>query len=238
VHLQADLFYERNSGLVQDWGSASNNGSAVGGAVHLLHGVDTRARIGIAGSIWNNDVWLPVGSGKTDATYGLAALEGQFFGTDWTLTAQGGMFSTIDCSAAGGAPCELTLDSGTFVRAGARYFLYDNTSINLETPQMWGKLNNDGVFDGKSINTNVSQWAFEMEHKFDDTPYAGSIALEQEHTEIFGISGEDTSTVKLNLRYYFNQPTLKANDRNGAQLDTPTFGNVPETTAVVAEGTS
>jgi len=235
VHLQADLFYERNSGVVQDWGSASSNGSAVGGAVHLLHGVDSRARIGIAGQVWNNDVWLPAGTGKTDATYGLAALEGQFFGTDWTLSAQGGMFTSFDCSSAGGEGCPGPLDSGTFVRVKARYFLYDNTSISLENTQMWGKLNDEGFFGGKNVTNDYTQWVFEMEHKFDETPYAGAIGLEQEGNDILGVIGSDVTTFRFSFRYYLNESTLKSNDRTGPQLDLPTFGNAPETTGVLSE---
>jgi len=232
VHLQADVFYERTTGAVHDWGSASNDGSAVGGALHLLHPVDNRARVGIAASVWNNDIWLPAGSGKTDTTYGLAAVEGQFFGGDWTLTGQGGLFSNLNCSSAGGDGCPGALDSGTFVRAKARFFLYDNTSASLETTQMWGKLNDEGFFSGKSVTSSYSQWAFEVEHKFDDTPYAGAIGLEQESNDVLGILRTDISTVRLSLRFYFNEPTLRANDKTGPELDLPNFGNAPEITAV------
>lgn len=235
VHLQADLFFDRTQDAVVDgWSSVGNKADAVGGAIHLLHPVDTRARVGIAGSIWNNDIFIPAGTNKTDTTYGLGAIEGQFFGTDWTLTGQAGLFSSFNCSSAGGEGCPAALESGTFASVKARYFLYENTAVSLANTQMWGKLSgDDGFFGGKSINANHSQWVFEIEHKFDDTPYAGAVGLEQESIDAI-VLGANTSTVRISLRYYLDQPTLRSNDKSGAELDTPLFGNAPEAISTIS----
>lgn len=222
VHLQADVFYEHTSGLVLDNPSIFDgaDSSLVGGAIHLLHPVDNRARVGIVGSIWNVDV-LPIENFKFDKTYGLAALEGQFFGTDWTLTAQGGFISSFDNSANGGEG-DVFVDSGTYLRGEAKYFLYDNTAVSLETTQLWGKIGSGGPFQEKSLTS--SRWVFEIEHKFDDSPFAGIVSFDQEHdtTDLFG--GADVTTASVGVKFYLDQPTLKSNDRTGAELDTPNFG--------------
>jgi hypothetical protein len=226
VHFQADLFYQRMTGMVLDNPEAfsDTDSSLVGGSVHLLHGVDTRARIGLAGSIWNVDV-LPVLGNKFDSTYGLAALEGQFFGTDWTVTGQAGFVSSFENSSDGGEG-DVYLDSGTFARAKVRYFLYDNTALSLDVTELWGKTaGGDTVFSDKSISS--SQWVLEIEHKFENSPFSGVISFGNEHVDSTLFGGADNTTVNLGVKFYLDQPTLKSNDRSGAELDTPTFGIVP-----------
>lgn len=236
VHLQADLFYQRADSLVLDDPSIfiDTNSSMIGGALHLLHPLENRARVGFAGSIWNTDV-LPFEVKKTDRTYGLAAFEGQFFGTDWTVTGQAGFVSSFDDGDLGGEGGS-AIDSGTFARGKVRYFLYDNTALSIETTQLWGKLtSNSSAFEGKSLTS--TQWNFDLEHKFDDSPLSGVIGFEQQHEDsiVFG-GGSDVTTVTLGVKFYLDQPTLKSNDRSGAELDTPTFGNVTPATSAVAVG--
>ncbi|MEQ1756590.1 MAG: hypothetical protein ABL973_20915 [Micropepsaceae bacterium] len=232
VNLQVDLFAERTDNLVRDWGT-NEHSTTYGGAVHLLHPFENRARLGIAGSIWNNDIYVDDGNGQTDKTYGLALVEGQFFGTDWTLTGQGGFFGSIGCSDW----CGGSLDSGSFIRGKIRYFLHDNTSLSVETVQMWGTLDSDdaSIFDGKSAK--YSKWKLEAEHRFEGSEFSGLLGLSHEtsETEVTVPETADTDTVWLGIKFYYNETSLRENDKTGAELDTPTFGDLPETDAVLAE---
>jgi hypothetical protein len=242
AHLQVDLFAERTNDLVSPSVSSQQSASQVGGAVHLLHPLGDRARLGVAGSIWSNDVFVTAVTGpdpddvsieRTDATYGLAALEGQFFGTDWTVMGQAGIFSAIDCSDVASSGCFGTIDDGSYVRGKVRYFITDNTVLSLETMQMWGDVNNDGVLGGKSITTQQSMWALEAEHRFENSPFSGLITVSHERNEADWLltSSVDTSTVQVGFKFYLDEPSLKSNDRTGAELDTPTFGGALETSS-------
>ncbi len=231
IHLQADLFAQDTDNIIKD--ATHESASAYGAAIHLLHPFENRARLGVAGSIWSNE-HLIGGDISDRATYGLAAVEGQFFGTDWTLTGQAGLFSQMQCDNI----CGGTLEDGTYIRGKVRYFLHDNTSLSLATTQMWGSLNDDdGFFGGKSVTSNFSQWMLEGEHRFADSSFSGTFAVSHERTEVdlFETSA-DTNTVWLGLRFYYDQPTLRSHDRSGAELDTPTFGNSVESVASLFYG--
>lgn len=240
VHLQVDIFAERTDDLVSPAISSQQSSSEIGGAVHLLHPLGDRARLGVAGSIWSNDIFITTLTGpievaavRTDATYGLAALEGQFFGTDWTVMGQAGIFSALDCSGVSDFGCGGSIEDGSYVRGKVSYFITDNTVLSLETMQMWGDLNNDGILNGKSVTTQQSIWALEAEHRFENSPFSGLITLNHERNEIdtsFS-SSIDTTTVQVGFKFYLDEPSLKTHDRTGAALDTPTFGGALETSS-------
>jgi hypothetical protein len=132
VHLQADLFAQQTDDLFEGGEASSETDSTrFGGALHLLHPLENRARLGIAGSIWNTDVgvgdFTTALLGGGDATYGLLALEGQFFEGNWTLSGQAGVFTTLSCNGLA-VGCAGVIEDGTFVRGKIRYFLNDNTA--------------------------------------------------------------------------------------------------------------
>jgi hypothetical protein len=163
---------------------------------------------------------------------GLAAIEGQFFGSDWTLTGQAGVLATIECSDS----CGGSLKDGTFVRGKIKYFLHDNTALSLEALQLWGGLDDDdaSVFNGKS--TSHTKWKFEAEHRFESSQFAGTLGLSHETNEAnVGLPiSADIDTVWLGVKFYYNQPSLKAHDRSGAELDTPDFGDLPESEGILS----
>jgi hypothetical protein len=236
IHLQADLFAQHTDDVL-DGGEISSDGdmSRFGGALHLLHPFENRGRLGLAGSIWNTDVAVLDGGeaflGQGDAVYGLVALEGQFYEGNWTVSGQVGVFSQFSCSG-NAADCVGTIEDGTYLRGKLRYFLNDNTQLSLEAQRMWGS-NDDTVFGGKSIRTESTAFTLEAEHKFHDSPFSGFLALahQSDDTQSIGINTADTQTVTLGVRFYLDQPTLKANDRSGAALDTPTFGTAMDAAA-------
>jgi hypothetical protein len=198
VHLQVDLFAEHSDDVTRNWGDEDDT-TTFGAAAHLLHPFESRARLGVAGSVWSSDVFVPADTGQKDADYGLLAVEGQFFGTDWTATGQAGIFSKFSCDD-GGEGCPLVVDDGSFVRGKIRYFLNDNTSLSVEAMQMWGSLD-DTYFGGKSLTTASSTWRLEGEHKLSDSPFAGSIALTHEHTsaDVYLSGNADTTSVLFSV---------------------------------------
>jgi hypothetical protein len=237
VHLQADLFAQHTDDVVESAGGFSTftDSTRFGGALHLLHPFENRARLGIAGSVWSSDVGVQVLSGsflgEGDATFGLVALEGQFFGDNWTLSGQAGVFTTFSCDGLA-LGCTGAIEDGTFVRGKIRYFLNDNTALNLEALQMWGGVNDD-VFSGKTVRADTSIVTLDAEHRFRDSPFSAFLTLSHQSDELDSIISTtiDTQTVLIGVKFYLDQASLKTNDRTGAALDTPTFGNALEGSA-------
>jgi hypothetical protein len=235
VHLQADLFAEQGNDIMDDWGD-TDEATTIGGAVHLLHPFADRARFGLAGSIWGNEVFVPADSGQVDNTLGLVAVEGQFFGTDWTLMGQAGVFTSFDCSG-GGEGCPFALEDGTFLRGEIKYFLTDNTALRLEAVQMWGGVD-DSFFSGKSARVNSTEWNLGAEHRFEGSPFSAFVGLSHQTVEansLFTTSAETTSA-SIGIKFYLDQASLKSNNRSGAELNTPTFGYAPEQAGPLAYG--
>lgn len=219
IHLQVDLFAEEQSDVISDWaGPGSSDASLLGGAVHLLHPFENRARFGLAGSIWSTDVFGPFGSGRSDATFGLVAVEGQFFGTDWTVMGQAGTFTSFDCGS-GGEGCDSALEDGQFIRGDVRYFLRDNTVLSVEALRMWGGREDD-VFGAKAMD--YSRWVLEAEHRFESSQFSIFGNVSQESFDTVNATG-----VMVGVKFYIDEASLRSNDRSGAELDTPTFGIAP-----------
>lgn len=236
VHLQVDLFAQQTDDIFEGGeASSETDASRFGGALHLLHPLENRARLGVAASVWNTDVGVVTDTatflGGGDATYGLFAVEGQFFVDNWTLSGQAGLFTTFSCNGQNFG-CAGVIEDGTYLRGKIRYFLNDNTQLSLEALQMWGGVDDD-LFGGKSVRANSSHWTLEAEHKFSDSPFSGFVALSHQNDEInsFLVSTTDTQTVSVGVKFYLDQATLKSNDRSGAAMDTPQFGNAIERSA-------
>ena len=230
VHLQADLFVEKSDGIIDNWGPQLDADSdLIGGAIHLLHPFENRARFGLAGSVWNSDAFVPAGNGLTDVTYGLVAVEGQFFGTDWSFMAQAGAFTKFDCSGA----CPGALEDGVFLRGKVRYFLHDNTVLTLESVRMWGGRVDD-VFGLKNLDS--TQWIVEAEHRFKDSEFSVFANLSQQNVDssTFVFGGVDATGGMIGVKFYYDQASLRSNDRDGAELDTPTFGAAPPVAGAIS----
>ena len=233
VHLQADLFFDQVNDIADAWGSTDET-TTFGGALHLLHPFENRARFGLAGSIWSNEVLAPIGNGQVDNTYGLIAVEGQFFGTDWTLMGQAGVFNEFGC---GSGSCPATLEDGTFLRGGVKYFLADNTVLSLEAVQMWGGVD-DSVFSGKTVRAQSTEWLLGAEHRFEGSPFSGFVTFSHQtvDADVIFPSNSETTAASIGVKFYLDQATLKTNDRSGAELNTPRFGLAPEVSGPVAYG--
>jgi hypothetical protein len=217
--VQVDLFAQQRDDVIKF--VSDNDATLFGGTAHLIYVFENRARFGLAGSVWEDDVFSVTSGGDQDATYGLAALEGQFFGTDWTGIGQAGVFTNFDCGSSSSS-C-LVLENGTFIRGKLRYFLTDNTALTAEMHRMWGNFD-DSLFGGKSITVEQEQWGLEAEHRFAGSQFAAFATLSHESSEALLFSLEST-TASIGVKFYWNQASLRSNDRSGAEFDTPTFGH-------------
>ncbi|MFN9544490.1 MAG: hypothetical protein ACK59B_15150, partial [Alphaproteobacteria bacterium] len=84
-------------------------------------------------------------------------------------------------------------------------------------------------------STTHTLWRMEAEHRYANTPLSGLVAFSHERNETeFNNITLDTNTVWLGVRFYLDQTTLKANDRAGAEFETPTFGNSLESAGVTS----
>ncbi|MBI1211420.1 MAG: hypothetical protein GC190_08155 [Alphaproteobacteria bacterium] len=227
VHLQIDLFAQQTDNVINNW--SSSDATVYGGSMHLLHPIGESARVGVAGSVWSNDVFdLPPLSGQLEVTYGLVALEGQYFTTNWTFSGQVGYFDDFSCGN-----CFVALTSGEYVRGKARYYFDDNTALTAEAMEMWGSYD-DLMFTNKSLHSTTL--GLEFERKFDASKFSGFLGVNYQRDAIdkYGsTSSVQTTSVSLGFKYYFDQPSVRSNDETGAELDTPTFGNAPALSGIM-----
>jgi hypothetical protein len=221
IHLQIDLFAQQTDNLLDNW--QSTDSTAFGGAMHWVHPYSDHLRVGLAGSIWYNDVFdITNAAGQVGVTHGLAALEGQYSGRDWSLVGQAGYFGDLSCGT-----CFLALTSGEYVRGKGHYYFSENTALTAEAMEMWGSFD-DLFFTNKSLHSTTL--GLQAEHKFDGSPYSGFLGVTYERDAIdkYGsTSSVQTTAVTLGFKYYLDQPSVQANERTGAEFDTPTFGNAP-----------
>jgi hypothetical protein len=219
VHLQIDLFAQQTNNLVDHWGN--NDATVFGASMHWLHPIGDTWRVGAAGSIWSNDVFDVSGPGsQTSVTYGLAALEAQYFAHNWSLEGQAGYFADMSCGS-----CMLEISDGEFVRGKTRYYFSENTALTAHAMQMWGSTD-DSIFASKSLHSTTV--GLQAEHKFDGSPYSASLGVSYERDAIDkhgSTSSIATTSLTLGFTYYLDQPSVESNERTGASLDTPTFGS-------------
>jgi hypothetical protein len=79
-------------------------------------------------------------------------------------------------------------------------------------------------------------WRVEAEHRLTNSPLSGIIAFSHERNETdFNDVSVDTNTLWLGMRFYLDQPTLRANDRSGVEFETPTFGNSLEAAGATSQ---
>ena len=220
VQVQGDLFAEQidsqfNGG---ENGLESHTDSTLfGGTAHVIHPME-HARVGVAGSIYNVDVFSPFRGKSSDykgVNYGLVAVEGQYFTEHWTLFGQGGWFGDLTgCHGAEGC-----VHNGVFVRANATYFFSPNMTVNVDGNLFWGDDEARGTMSGGTAR-------IEGEYKFADSPFSGFVGLtyEQETVDVFSDSAsQDTTTIDFGVRMYLDQMTLFDFSPKGPSMNTPTF---------------
>ena len=194
------------------------NGNMQGGAIHGLLGGHLAWRdpnsyaLGVLAaaiaqdSLYWNYNW---------AVHGLFGVEGQRYIGNFTLYGQAGLLHrfTYDNYDPWTVPQYLW-----FVRGVGRYFFTPNDKLQAEVGYASGKN------DFQDSTQTIWNWGALWEHKFAG-PFSGFL-------EYAGWRYNDTDTPTYTVtshnflvgaKVYFGQPTLLANDRNGATFDMPKF---------------
>jgi len=223
IVVQGDLFIDQMNSVLDNNAWPQTDSTLFGATAHLIHPMEN-SRIGVAASLFNVDVFSPAfASGDAGVDYALVALEWQFFTDQWTLLAQGGLFSDIDgCDALPGC-----MTDGFYLRAGATYFLSKNTDIAFDGNVFFA----DDEFFG---NVEGQTARLEVEHKFDSSSFSAFAGISYEHEQVdtfFATADENTVTVDLGFRAYIDQMTLFDFSQDGPSLNTPTFHR-----AIASEG--
>lgn len=108
---------------------------------------------------------------------------------------------------------------GNFLRVAVRYFLSDDTMFQAGYAR-----GNSDTFEDAGDPGHVKEWTLEGKTRImDKQPLYG---FAQYRYGRYQANGEDTGSEKLltvGVSYEFGSPSLKATDRRGATLDTPTL---------------
>jgi len=221
IHLQGDLFVEQMDNVFPSYVWGKSDSTLFGGTAHVIRPME-HGRIGVAGSIFNVDVFAS--KLAKGVNYGLVALEGQYFSEHWTFFAQGGWFGDMTgCDGLEGC-----VHNGVFLRGNARHFIDPNTAVSFDGQLFWG----DDEFFG---TTSGGSARLEGEHKFADSRFSGfvGVSYEEQTVDVLGGSAqEETVTIDLGIRMYIDQLTLFDFSQVGPSMNTPTFHN-----ALSTEGT-
>jgi hypothetical protein len=223
ITVQGDLFIDQMNSVLDSNFWPKTDSTLYGATAHLIHPMDS-GRLGVAGSLFNVDVFSPAfGSGQKGVDYALVALEGQLFTPNWTLMAQGGWFSDINgCTGVPGC-----MQDGYFLRGGATYFLSKNTDIAFDGSVYFADDEFTGTVEGETAR-------IEAEHKFDNSSFSAFVGVSYDREQVdtfFASSEEDRVTLDLGFRAYIDQMTLFDFSQDGPSLNTPTFHH-----GIAAEG--
>ena len=182
------------------------------GTVHLSYRNPSDYLLGVFGGAGRLDF---VDENLTDFWYG--GVEAQYYLDQATLYAQVGYIGSDDVDDNG-------LDDAWFVRGVGRYFLSDYSMAQAELAYFDGKQD----FDGKDMY-GVS-WGLRAEHQFMPVPVSLFVAYEGNYFDNHDDAGFSDNgkfvehSFLVGAKYAFGATGLKANDRYGATLDTPSFG--------------
>jgi hypothetical protein len=146
--------------------------------------------------------------------------EGQYYLNNLTLYGQVGGYARISQNTPSSSHYD-TPENGWFIRGVGRYFFTPNDKLQAEIGWF------DGRNDYQSTRQYVLNWGALWEHKFDMKPlsvyfeYAGFRLTDSNYpSDTYAWTNH---AFMFGAKLYLNQPTLLANDRNGATFDLPKF---------------
>ena len=163
-----------------------------------------------------------------DMTEGLIGAEGQYYWGNVTLYGQVGFMGTLDNNIAYGYA--MAPQDTWFVRGVGRYFFTPDDKLQGEVgfAQSGSVCLYSNCASYGSASPSYLTWGARYEHRFMGTPW--SVFLDYAGFRVDGSSaynGGATPVVSNNImggvKLSFGQPTLLAEDRQGATFDVPTF---------------
>ncbi len=225
LSIQSDVKYEYNSNALED---PDDNGVfgprySFQGAVHLSWRDPTRGLFGVFGGAGTTDFF----GFRSDVAF--VGGEAQLYLDNITLYAQGGYVDFDDRNF--GFPF-LSLSDGLFARGVFRWFMTDDSRIQIEgTYVNADHSDSDDFFD--SFGT-MEAFSFSVRYDFtlaglpviEDTPlyigYRGTFRENCVNISTTGSAGIDDHTIMIGTSFSFSGDRLTV-DRQGATLDTPDF---------------
>jgi hypothetical protein len=210
-HLQADFSGE---GTVHNRSADDTYQGSLGGGLHAGWRDPELGSLGVFGSMSQltiND------RGNADPRFyaWMAGGEYQLFLGPGTLFVQSGFLQRESPSQGGD---DGAIKDAGFVRMGGRYFWGDDLKLEVEGSYAKGKMDPD------LDNVVIWDWGAEIEYRLPGTPLAGFL----EYTGAHHFEDDDNdklleTRIGFGVRVYLGQPSLKANDRQGASFDLPRY---------------
>ena len=227
LSIQTDVKYEYNSNALESFASNDVAGPRFGylGATHLSYRDPSSFLLGVLGGAGRSN------SAGSDYDFGFVGGEAQVYLNDLTLYAQGGFVDFDNRNAL--SPVDL--DEGLFARGVLRWFLSNNSRLQLE-----GTYYN---FDFQSATGEFEAFAVGARYDFNVAlPVVGQMPLFVGYRGTFRDTCYDVQGAPLDIddhvfmvgtSYSFSGDMLTV-DRQGATLDTPNFnhGCVGSTAAI------
>jgi hypothetical protein len=144
-------------------------------------------------------------------------VDGHLYLGSTTLAGQAVYMKTFGGDPAGYA----VIDHGLTLLGEVRHFVHPNFKVSALAGWHWDEP--IAVSSPNALAISDTFFGATAEAKLGDTPFAmfGSVVR---HVVAAGVNGSDhpnTTTFKLGVAAHFNQPTLFAEDRNGASFNTP-----------------
>lgn len=227
LSIQSDVDVEYNDQAFDSGTNAAGLRYAFQGATHLSWRNPEQGLFGAFG-----------GAGGTHYAYSFNDLaynyrfmggEAQFYMDNITFYAQGGY---VDVAGTGPAFGQ-RLDDGIFARGVMRWFLEPDTRLQFEGTYAALDRNGGGGQGPGPRDLDVLSWAARYDTRFalpivgDSAVFLGYRGTLRENCFQFGGGSDLTDhTIMVGLNYQFGATSMLDNDRRGATLDTPDFGNM------------
>ena len=220
LSIQSDVKYEYNTLANDPIGTTTGPRYSYQGAVHLSWRDPASGLFGAFGGMGTSNFGT-AGIGPGGSTnYRFVGGEAQFYLDNMTFYGQGGYVEFVP-----GDVFTTGLDDGFFARGVFRWFLADNSRLQLE-----------GTYLNADLNISGSDYeAFTIGARYDFTlaglPLIGDTALYigyrgtfRDDCLDFGAFGVDDHTIMVGTSYSFSGDLITV-DRQGATLDTPDFNH-------------
>jgi hypothetical protein len=211
LHLEAEFSGE---GTVHNADQDDTYLGSFGGALHAgwrNPEVGSLGAFGGAGNLKINDF---DGKDRRTIAYAVGG-EGQLYFDPVTLYAQVGY---LDRETAKHGGDKNVLKNAPFFRLVGRFFPCDDVEFNLQAAFAHGKMDPD------EDNLFLGDWAAGVEARIPGIPLSGFL----QYTGAYYFQDDDSdklleSRIGFGLRFYFEERSLKANDRRGVSLDMPRY---------------
>ena len=212
LSMQADIEGEATTNGFASCCSSTDHRIAGDGGLHLSWRDPNKGLVGVFGGVFgSSEFWYSNIDPGGSVWQGFGGVEGQYYLGKATLYGQAGWTGVIGNTSYG--------INEWFLRAVGRYFLTPDDKFQAEFG--YGDGTYSGAADGDISRT--LNWGALYEHKFANVPISGfgEYAGFSNSNETNHYTSSTEHQFMVGLRFMIDQPTLLAQDREGATLDMP-----------------